>query len=111
LTGSGVPRSIVALLLRLKGYRLLAKAYKTPVGAIDFVALKDRRLAFMEVRRRGGRCGSDWTLPARQRRRLLRAAQYWLAEHPDFRGLDIAFDVVLTAPLTWPCYITQIRLQ
>jgi putative endonuclease len=39
-----------------------------------------------------------WTLPAKQRRRIVRAAQYWLAGHPDFAGHDIAFDVVLAAP-------------
>jgi putative endonuclease len=32
----------------------------------------------------------------------VRAAQYWLAGHPDFAGHDIAFDLVLAAPLAWP---------
>jgi putative endonuclease len=46
-------------------------------------------------------------LPAKQRRRIVRAAQYWLAGHPNFAGHDIAFDVVLTAPWTWPRYIAN----
>jgi predicted TIM-barrel enzyme len=29
-------QTVTALFLRLNGYLLLAKAYKTPVGAIDF---------------------------------------------------------------------------
>ena len=37
----------------------------------------------------------------------MRAAQYWLAGHPDFAGHDIAFDVVLAAPWTWPRYIAN----
>jgi putative endonuclease len=36
---------------------------------------------------------------------IVRAAQYWLAGHPDFAGHDIAFDVVLGAPWAWPQYI------
>ncbi|MGD0531185.1 MAG: YraN family protein [Methyloceanibacter sp.] len=32
--------AVAALLLRLKGHRILARRYKTPVGEIDFVALK-----------------------------------------------------------------------
>jgi putative endonuclease len=44
--------------------------------------------------------------PARQRRRIVRTAQYWLARHPDFAGHDIAFDVVL-APFAWPRYIAN----
>jgi putative endonuclease len=46
-------------------------------------------------------------VPARQRRRIVRAAQYWLAGHPDLAGHDIAFDVVLTAPFAWPRHIAN----
>jgi putative endonuclease len=97
--------TIAALLLRLKGHRIIARRYKTPVGEIDLVALKGRRLAFIEVKRRKTKEDAAWTLPAKQRRRIVRAAQYWLAGHPDFAGHDIAFDVVLAAPWAWPRYI------
>ncbi len=99
--------TLAALLLRLKGHRIVARRYKTPVGEIDLVALKGRRLAFVEVKRRKTREDAAWTLPAKQRRRIVRAAQYWLAGHPDFCGHDIAFDVVLTAPLAWPRHIAD----
>jgi putative endonuclease len=97
--------TIAALLLRLKGHRIIARPYKTPVGEIDLVALKGRRLAFIEVKRRKTKEDAAWTLPAKQRRRIVRAAQYWLVGHPDFAGHDIAFDVVLAAPWAWPRYI------
>ena len=99
--------AIAALLLRLKGHRIVAQRYKTPVGEIDLVALKGKRLAFIEVKRRKTAEDAAWTLPAKQRRRIVRAAQYWLAGHPDFAGHDIAFDVVLAAPFTWPRYIAN----
>ena len=105
-----LPKSLLALVLRLKGHRVLAKGYKTPVGVIDVITLKGGRLAFIEVRRRTKTLDRDLSLPAKQRRRLIRAAQYWLAEYPQFRGLDIAFEVVLTAPLAWPRYITYPKL-
>src|SRR4029077_7613618 len=89
--------TLTALLLRLKGNRIVAQRYKTPVGEIDLVALKGKRLAFIEVKRRKTREDSAWTFPSRQRRRIVRAAQYWLAGHPTYAG-HIAFDVVLTAP-------------
>jgi putative endonuclease len=94
-----------AMLLRLKGHRIVAQRYKTPVGEIDLVALKGKRLAFIEVKRRRTTEDAAWTLPTRQRRRIVRAAQYWLAGHPDFAGHDIAFDVVLAAPWAWPRYV------
>jgi putative endonuclease len=97
--------SVAALLLRLKGHRILARRYKTPVGEIDLVALKGKRLAFVEVKHRQSFEDAGWTLPARARRRIVRAAQYWLSGHPDYAGHDIAFDVVLAAPWVFPRYI------
>jgi len=97
--------TIAALLLRAKGHRILARRYKTPVGEIDLVALKGRRLAFVEVKQRRTIGDAGWALPTRARRRIVRAAQYWLSSHPDFAGHDIAFDVVLAAPWAWPRYI------
>ena len=102
-----VAEAIVATLLRVKGHRIVAQRYKTPVGEIDLVALKGKRLAFIEVKRRKTREAAAWTLPSRQRRRIVRAAQYWLAGHPSYAGHDIAFDVVLTAPFAWPRYIAN----
>ena len=99
--------TLAALLLRLKGHRVVARRYKTPVGEIDLVALKGKRLAFNEVKRRKTAEDAAWTVPAKQRRRIVRAAQYWLAGHPDFAGHDIAFDVVLAAPWRWPQYIAN----
>ena len=97
--------TLAALLLRLKGHRIVAQRYKTPVG--DLVALKGRRLAFIEVKRRKTRDDAAWTIPTRQKRRIVRAAQYWLAGHPSYAGHDIAFDVVLAAPWTFPRYIAN----
>lgn len=71
------------------------------MGEIDLVALKDRRLVFVEVKRRKALDEAAWTVPAKQKRRIVRAAQYWLASYPDFTTYTIAFDVVLAAP--WAC--------
>jgi putative endonuclease len=96
-----------ALLFRLKGYRIVASRYRSPVGEIDLVALKGKRLVFVEVKGRKTTDDAAWTLPAKQRRRIVRAAQYWLASHPDFVGYTIAFDVVLTAPWRFPRHIAN----
>ncbi len=96
-----------ALLLRLKGHRIIARRYKTPVGEIDLVALKGKRLAFVEVKQRKSLEDAGWALPTRARRRIVRAAQYWLAGHPDYAGHDLAFDVVLAAPWAMPRHIAN----
>src|SRR6185436_19604718 len=81
--------TLTALLLRLKGQRIVAQRYRTPVGEIDLVAPKGKRLAFIEVKRRKTKEEAAWTLPPRQRRRIVRAAQYWLAGHPTMRGMTL----------------------
>jgi putative endonuclease len=99
--------TFVALLLRLKGHRIVARRYATPVGEIDLVALKGKRLAFVEVKRRKTADEAAFSVTAKQRRRIVRAAQYWLASHPAFAGHDIAFDVVLAAPWRFPRVIAN----
>ncbi len=100
-----VAESVAALILRLRGYRILARRFRTPVGEIDLVALRGTSLVFVEVKRRKSHADAAWSLPTRQRRRILRAAQYWLASHPAFHNHDMRFDLVLTAPLSWPQFV------
>jgi putative endonuclease len=78
---------------------------RPPWVKIALVALKGKRLAFVEVKQRKRFEDAGWALPTRARRRIVRAAQYWLSSHPGFAGHDIAFDVVLAAPWVWPHYI------
>jgi putative endonuclease len=72
--------TIAALLLRLKGHRIIARRYKTPVDEIDLVALKGKRLAFVEVKQRKTFDEAGWSLPTRA------GGASWLAGHPDFAG-------------------------
>ena len=46
-----VAEAIAAVVLMLKGYRILARRRRTPQGEIDLIAVRGRRLAF--VRRKG----------------------------------------------------------
>lgn len=94
--------TLAALLYRLKGYRIVARRYRSPVGEIDLVATKGNRLAFVEVKHRRTRDAAAFAVTAKQKRRIVRAAQYWLASHPNYAGHDIAFDVVLAVPWSWP---------
>jgi putative endonuclease len=91
--------SIKSLVLRLNGQRIIARNYATPAGRIPFVTLRGERLAFVEVRR--GR-----VIPSRHKRRLIRAAQYWLAANPDFPKGEIAFDSMFGG--VWPTYARDV---
>lgn len=94
-----------AWFLRLQGYRILARGQRTPMGEIDLIARRGRRIAFVEVKARASREQAAESLGARQRRRIVRAARYWLASRPEAAGLDIGFDVILVAPLRLPRHL------
>jgi putative endonuclease len=96
-----------ALGLRLRGYRVLARRFKVPVGEVDIVARRGRTLAFVEVKARGTLADAAESLTARQRRRILAAAKMYLARHPDLALLDARFDVMLVAPWRWPRHIAD----
>jgi putative endonuclease len=77
------------------GWTVLARRLRTPAGEIDAVAEKDGLLAIVEVKARPTLAGAAVSLSARQRARLLTAAEILLAEHPDWGRAGVRFDVLL----------------
>lgn len=97
--------TVAAAMLALSGYRILERRCRTPVGEIDLIAARRRRIAFVEVKVRGSTEEAAWSLGPRQRARIARAAEYWLARRPAFAGHDVGFDVVLVAPWSRPRHL------
>src|SRR5262249_32902808 len=97
--------SRAAALLMLKGYRIAARRWKSPVGEIDIVARRRNVLVFVEVKARDEIDNAALSLTSRQRRRIVAAAQAWLARHPADGARDIRFDAMLMAPWRWPRHV------
>lgn len=94
-----------AALLLAKGYRIVARRWRSPVGEIDLVARRGRVLVFVEVKARGRLDDAAESVTPRQRRRIVAGAHAWLASHQRDVTRDIRFDVVLVAPRRWPRHI------
>lgn len=94
-----------AALLLLKGYRILARRFRSPVGEIDLVARRGRRLAFVEVKSRATHDAAAWSVTPRQQQRIARAAEAWLKRHPRHAACEIGFDVVLVSPRARPRHL------
>ena len=86
-----------AIWLTLKGYRILERRYKTPVGEIDLVVKRGSLIVFVEVKARATLDGARAAITPFQRQRILRAAEYWTARHPRASGFDFRFDAVFVA--------------
>ena len=97
--------SRAALLLLLKGYRILSRRWQSPVGEIDIVARRRRVLIFVEVKARGKLEDAAEAVTDRQRRRIAAAAEAWLAAHPRQAYAEIRFDAVLVLPRRWPRHL------
>jgi putative endonuclease len=97
--------SAAAAFLIAKGFRILARRWRSPYGEIDIVARNRSTLIFVEVKARAALDDAAYALTPRQRRRIADAASAWLAARPDLSGLDARFDVVLVAPRTLPRHI------
>jgi putative endonuclease len=91
-------------LLRLKGWRIIARDFRVPVGEIDIIARKGAVLAFIEVKAR--RTAAEDVLTARQQKRIIRAAQAFLMTRPDLAGLDLRFDLMLFGGWRPPRHLT-----
>ena len=97
--------SRAAAYLIAKGYRIVARRYRSPVGEIDIVARRRNTLIFVEVKARETLDGAAESVLVRQRQRIIAAAEAWLAQHPDDANHDMRFDAVLVAPGMLPRHI------
>ncbi len=93
------------LYLRVKLYEILHRRYKTPGGEIDIIAKKGSSIVFVEVKMR--RSGSDEydALASVNQRRIIRAAQFFLAKNPELAQKHLRFDVIFLAPGAWPHHL------
>src|SRR5262249_46375493 len=92
--------SRAAAFLIAKGFRILARRWRSPVGEIDIIARRRSLLVFVEVKARERLDDAAWSVTDRQRLRIAAAAaaEAWLARNADDRIRDIRFDALLVAP-------------
>jgi putative endonuclease len=103
--------SRAAVYLIAKGFRIVARRFRSSVGEVDIVARRGRLLIFVEVKARSRLDDAAESLLPRQQRRIAAAAAAWLAEHPDDAESHIRFDAVLVAPRRIPRHIPALETQ
>jgi putative endonuclease len=87
-------RAVLYYLLR--GYKILGTNVWAGGNELDVIVRRGRKLVFCEVKSKGGGGFGDpleMVGPEKQRR-LRRAAEAWLAMHPELARLEISFDVI-----------------
>lgn len=99
-----VAEALATAWLTMKGYRILARNFRTHYGEIDIIAKKGPVVAFVEVKARDGGDDLSFFRP-RQRRRIERAALAFLGGQSVFSAHDIRFDLIVVSPWRWPRHL------
>ena len=98
--------TLAAILLRIKGYRLVARRFKTPVGEIDILARKGNHLVAVEVKERPSLEIGLAAVTTNQWQRISRAMEWTFSARPDLAELDGRFDLIVVNGLR-PHHITD----
>jgi putative endonuclease len=102
--------NLAAWALRLKGYRILARNFRAGPGEVDIVARAPGFgpipvLAFVEVKFRPDTAAAAEAISADKRRRVIRAAEGFVAARPRYANAVLRFDAMLVAPGSWPRHV------
>ncbi len=81
--------------LKSKGYKLVERNYRCPVGEMDLIALDHRVIVFVEVKTRSDdRFGVPLeSVHRRKQQRMIKAALFFLSQHR-LHHRDARFDVI-----------------
>jgi len=99
---------LAALALMVKGYRIVARRYRTKLGEIDLIARRGNLVVIAEVKVRPTLASAMEAVAFMSERRIEAAADLWLARQPDYGRLSVRFDLVAVLPRRWPVHVENV---
>ena len=99
---------LAALALTAKGYRILARRYRTRLGEIDLIARRGDLVLIVEVKARRTLVDAMEAIRRESERRIEGAADIWLSRQPDYGRLSVRFDMVAVLPWRWPVHVENV---
>ena len=99
---------IAAWYLRFKGYRIVAKRFKTKSGEVDIIARKKDLIVMVEVKARPSVLEAMNAITATAERRIETAGDIWLARQKDFAKLSVRYDLIAICPRQWPVHVERL---
>lgn len=74
------------------GHRILARRFRCGVGEIDLIAVRGRRLAFVEVKQRRNGADMEISVTGRQAQRIRAASEVWVQRFPRYGERVFGYD-------------------
>ena len=97
-----------SLMLLLKGYRIVARRFRTRAGEIDLIARRGDLVLVVEVKARPTLLQAMEAITATAERRIEAATDIWLSRQPDHGRLSVRFDMIAVLPRRWPVHVPNI---
>ncbi len=87
---------LAAQYLTVRGLKIIARNLRCKAGELDLVCLEDGVLAIVEVRQRASEDfgGALASVTRTKRRKIMRAAQFFLQREKEWRNRSMRFDVL-----------------
>ncbi|MEO0635237.1 MAG: YraN family protein [Pseudomonadota bacterium] len=98
---------LAAMALRLKGFRILAQRFKTPLGEIDLIARRGDLVVLVEVKARRSLMACHEAITATAAQRIESAGDLWLSRQPDAHRLSVRKDLIAIVPWRWPRHLAN----
>jgi putative endonuclease len=102
--------SLAALWLMLKGYKIIGRRVRAPMGEIDIVARKAASVHFVEVKFRRHAAQLEDAINAKSLRRVAAAARA-IGPHYAKHGQSWQVDAILIAPWRFPYHRHNIWVE
>jgi putative endonuclease len=99
------PKPYVYGLLRIKGYRICARRFRTSLGEIDIIAKRQNVLIFVEVKARKDLGEGMIAITPHQQKRISKAALFYLSRQTNMNHYVCRFDVMVARPWRWPYHM------
>ena len=99
---------LAAAALMARGYRIVARRYRTRLGEIDLIARRGDLVAIVEVKARPTLEAAMDAIGGMSERRIEAAADLWLARQRDYAKLSMRFDMVAVLPWRWPVHVPDV---
>ena len=94
--------------MTVKGYRIVARRYRTRLGEIDLIARRGTLVLIVEVKVRPTLEQAMEAIGRMSERRIDAAADLWLMRQPDYARLSLRFDMVAVLPRRWPVHVANV---
>ncbi len=99
---------LAAVALILKGFRIVARRYRTKLGEIDLIARRGNLVLIVEVKARKTLMEAMEAIAYESERRIEGAADLWLSRQRDHAKISMRFDMVAVLPWRWPVHVENI---